>query len=248
MSYLSKRARARRPALSGWSVVDAVNAALAKHVGGATIDEAESRACLEKANAATAGLDAKAMDLDKRWQPSGFYSVAQVLNLVTTTQKLLLDAGHTMDRAISEAQAPGTRDALKLDRASITRKISESSVFVDAIKAAEARGIQTLDAPGLKRWVVSSMRAAADGLTAVAYVSCMKPWWVSALATFMTYFNTVWSVAMAITGVALKLGEAVLEIPDTISTVWKLAKWGAVLGGAWWVYNYGPATLKSLTR
>lgn len=239
MSYhrsIARRARTRTPALAGNFVEDAL----------ALVTKDETGACKATADAQTAASEAKASDLNRTWNPTGFYTRDQISQLVQHTLAMLRNATSSIDAAIADPQAPGSRDALKMSLSSLQRKFDESQAFVQANQQAAAQGIQTLDAPGLKRWIVSSMQEANAGIWGVAFIACMRPWWVSALATFQGAFDVVYGTAKKIVGVAVQLGEEILKIPDTVSTMWTYAKWAAAIGGAWWLYAHGPAALKSL--
>lgn len=243
-NYLARRARARRPnGLDGW-LEDAMSFIGQK--AGITPPLTQEAQCRASADATTAQLDAKTLDLGKTWNPTGFYTIAQVESLVKMTHQMLANAAQVIEKEILEFGARANKDALKLLLSDIHRKMSEGQAFNRARDEAMNRGIDVIDAPGLKRWVVWSMSTASSGISGAAYVACMRPWFVSALGSFMTYFNTVWAIAKTITGVAVAIGEEVLKIPDTVSSLWTAVKWAALIGGAWWAYEYGPAHVRKL--
>jgi hypothetical protein len=191
-------------------------------------------------------MDAKVLDLAKNWNPTGFYTTSQVEQLVKMTHAMLSNAASVVEKQILSFDARGNKDALKIVLADIHRKMSEATVFTRARGQAEAAGIATIDAPGLKRWVTNSMADASGGIAGAAFVACMQPWWLGALATFMTFFNTVWAIAKTIVGVAVDLVREVVKVPDMISTLWTAAKWAVLIGGAWWAYENGPRHIKAL--
>lgn len=202
-------------------------------------EQYKSGECMTSANATVAQLDAKTEDLAKNWRPSGFYSVDQVRQLVAWTNAVLAQAQSTVTSGISAQPAgSGAIAPLREMLLSINRKMAEGTVFVNAANTAAAQGIRVIDAPGLKNWVTFSMSHASAGVAGVAYVECTKPWFVGPLASFRALLDTLWSGAKRVVGVVLDVGEAVLEVPDTIATAWTIAKWIAVLGGAYVIYEY----------
>lgn len=243
----AKRARvARRVAMDGWfeTVSDDVFYALNKAQGRPAHQSADG-ACLDAANTFVGQMDAQTNDLQKNWIPTGIYTIAQVDTIVNATLSMMRDATKRMDQAEGEPLAQGDRDALRMVRADIQRKMTESLKFVDAMKAARAQGVEYIDAPGLKRWVVYSMNAASNGIVAIYYVLCKRPWFVGALAGFMAVFNAVYAVAKTIVGVAAAIVKTVIRVPDHIGTAIKVAKWGVLAGVAYWVYTGGHKNLLS---
>lgn len=245
MSYQlpGNRARvARRHALDGWftvlpsaeEVLFAVNKAQNKPP-----PMTEDMQCLNAANALVGQMDAQTNDLVKTWNPSGIYTVAQLDAVVNATLSVLRDATKHMDKAAGEPLAQGDRDALQMVRSDVQRKMSEALKFVDASKQAKQQGVTHIDAPGLKRWVVYSMNAASNGIVAINYVLCKRPWFVGALAGFMAVFNAAYAVAKSIVGVAVDVVKTVISVPDHIGTAIKVAKYGVLAGVAYWIYTGG---------
>lgn len=211
---------------------------------GTTPEMQKNQECMAAANAASAQLLAKASDVSKNWQPTGLYSLEQAKGLVQWTLAMLSSASSAIEQTVADPTAPGDRDALRIKTAAVQRKMSDATTFTAAIGAAMQRSISVLDAPGLKTWIVNSMIVAADGVTAAHYVACQRPWWVGALSAFMAAFDKVWGMTKQILGVAADLGMAVLKIPDTVSQVWTLVKWGSIAAIAVWAYENVPKHLK----
>lgn len=211
---------------------------------GTTPEIEQNKACLAAANAASAQWIAKASDVSKNWNPTGLYSRSQMQGIVQLTLAMLTSASNTMEKASAEPMADGARDALRMARSSVTAKFQDSMKFTAAIGEAMKQGVEVLDAPGLKAWVVSSMLKASDGITAAHYVLCQVPWFVTALAAFQRAFDKVWGATKQVLGVAAELGMAVLKIPDTVSQIWTLAKWGAIAVIGVWAYENVPKHLK----
>ncbi len=241
MTYHSTRPRRMiiaKPKGLGDSPIDWVMGMLNVGSGGAipaSLDQAASADCTAAATAASAALDAKTADLQRTWLPTGYYSPDQVQQLGANTLTMLMGAANVVTQTLTEPMAPGAKDALQPFLNDIQTRMSESAQFTDAIRQANAAGITALDSPGLKRWIVNSMTTASSGISAATYVACMTPWWVSALAKFQAAFDAVWNLAKTIAGIIVELGQAVLKIPDALDTVWTILKWGALLGGAYFL-------------
>lgn len=230
--------------MAGW--VDDFFASMDRAINGPK--DLSTSGCMGDANAKTAAMEAKIVDLSKNWNPTGFYTPTQMQGIIQMIQGALREGSKTIDRELAEPTAQGDRGALAIEKAAIARKMNESLTYTRAFADAQQRGIAVIDSPGFKRFVVTSMQVARDAVTAAATVACNRPWFVSALATFQIYFDTIWTLAKAIVNVAVKIGETVLEIPDTVATLWTYAKVAAVGVGLWWLYERGPSFYKSLTR
>lgn len=246
MSIIAARVRSRKKPPSLGDAIDDLNLQWARWFG--MTGPSPTNECLASANASTAALDQKISDLNKNWNPTGFYSPTQITGLVTNIQGMLRQASSTIDQQLEEPTAEGDRQALALSKADIARKMNESLVFVRAAHEASTRGITAIDSPGFKRFIVNAMLVGSSAITGAAFVSCMRPWFVSALSVFQIYFDTVWTLARAVVGIAVALGQQVLEIPDTLSTLWRYAKWTALIVGGYYAYTEGPRLYKEITR
>lgn len=251
MSFLAQRARARARR-SGAMPLDGFFEDIVNSVGimvqGKPYVPSRSSDCLAAANEKTKGFDAQIADLNKNWNPTGFFTQAQVTQVVSSVQTMLREASNALDQQILEPTAEGDVAALRQFKAEIARKMTDSLVFVRAAETARQQGISVIDSPGFKRFIINAMLTSSNAMTSAAYVSCMRPWFVQALAAFTVYFNAVWSIARAIVGAAVALGEKVLEIPDTISQLWKYTKWSALVVGGYFAYTRGPKLWRKLNR
>lgn len=234
----------RRQALG--NVVDDLllmsNPTLARWATNHSPEVAADRACLASANQAVANMDNAVYDLAGNWNPSGIYTLQQLDAIIGSVFAMITNATQTVDKAIAEPMAQGDRDALIMNRTRARNRVGVDGIkFVNASRDAKAKGIELIDAPGLKRWIMGSMRDAAECIVGVQYVMCARPWFVGALQGFMAVFNAVYSVARAIVGVAYDVakaaGMAVLSVPDMISTGIKVAKWSVIGGIAYLLYK-----------
>lgn len=194
----------------------------------------ESSLCLDAANATTAPLDARVADLAANWNPTGYYSPDQVTQITTSTLTLLRSAASVVEQAMHDPDAPDARAALMQFYSEINGRSSDSLQFTQAVGAAHAQNINVIDSTGLRRWVIDSMTSASSAIAAAAYVNCQRPWWVGALAAFQSAFDALYNLVSKIIGILVKIGETVLEIPDTVATLVKYAKWIGLAGLAYY--------------
>lgn len=197
--------------------------------------------CWGSANKQVAALDAQRSDVNKNWNPTGFYTPAQITAIYNVVGQMVRNASGTYDKARQEAMAQGDRDALYMQYSDMLTRYSDGLKFIDASKQATSAGVTVIDAPGLKRWVVAMMGDASALLFGIYYVQCMRPWFVGALEAFMIAFNAVYSVVRATIGVAYEIvkaaGKAVLKVPDALGTAITVAKWGVLGGIAYVLYK-----------
>jgi hypothetical protein len=194
--------------------------------------------CLDQANAATAALDQRTQNLAATWHPTGFYSPADVQQIVSETLSLV----NSGTNAISTA--PNSTDDAESQRDQAQAKLSQqgqrSMVYVEALRNAAATGATVLNAAGLKTWVLDSMQAVSSALVTAAVMECNMPWLASAIIAFQGYFDALASVVMRVVGVIVKVGDNVLDVADNVGTLFTVLKWGALIaGGAWLAMQFG---------
>lgn len=197
----------------------------------------ESQDCLNAANAQTADMFAKRLAVAKDWQPTGYWTPTELQLVVNWGLQMLRAAGNVVDQAIGEPQLTGARDALTSQRASVLRQEGRAIEFTDALNAAAAKNVDIIESTSLKRWVIGAMAEAEASIVAVSYVGCMQPWFVDAIATFMAVFNAIMPMITAIGHAVLVVGQAVLKIPDTLSTIVTVSLWGGAALGAYWLWT-----------
>lgn len=234
MSYHVQRQRrnvaVRLPRRRGLG--DAISDAIAQQIGSGGGTSQDSQ-CLDQANAASAPFDAKVVDISQNWNPTGFYTIADTRQIVNSVLAVV-QQGYS---ALSSAAVQQASDVINEANAELSDASGKSLDYLNAATDAENKGIATLNAPGLKRWVVSTMQSASDAITTGAMVTCMQPWWVGAIAAFQTAFDAAWSVVKQIVGAVLKVGEIALKVPDAVDTVMTVASWALGLGLAYWAYT-----------
>ncbi len=193
--------------------------------------------CHARAEADSASLLARAQELSKDWNPTGYYTPDEVEKVLKATYAVLSQASDLLDRADAEipqrdwdGDESDQTHAVAIKRADVLKKFQEAQTFQQAWLKAREQGIALLDAPGLKRWVVNAMVTAANSVFAASYVSCITPWWIGAMRVMAEFFEKAIAIAKVI-GTALKMvGQTILEVPDTLSTVLTVAKWSLIFG------------------
>lgn len=210
------------------------------NAGQTTGNPSTTLVCLGAANQATAALDGYTNDLDKNWLPSGYYAPAQVTSVVGQVMGVLSSVGSMLQQQINAAGAATSGydvANLKDSLDKVSRAIGGSVDFTSGAQQATVNGIKQIDAPGLKRWVVSSLSTASAASNAAYVISCQTPGFIAVFNTVASVFQAAWNAIKAIGGILLDVAKDVLKIPDTIGTLITLAKWGAVAGGAYVVWR-----------
>jgi hypothetical protein len=228
---MARMVRAAPPSLGIWPLDQ-----IAEFVVGSS--SGEQIECKDKANVAVAPIDARIMDLSKNWNPSGYYTPAQMSEIVNQTLIAIHSAGDHL-----RAAPTATSDAQQMinDAASkLARRGTESLAYTRAHQSATSQGIKIVDAPGLRRWVISSLGDVSFAHT-IAYVQeCAKPGLAGAIIAYQKVFDGVADTIKAIVGVAIDvvkaLGKLMYHLPDTLSTAYTYLKWAAIIGGGVWAF------------
>lgn len=185
-------------------------------------------ACL---NAATTSpqvtqIDAMTMELAKNWNPTGFYSPA---DLSTVTQQINGLIGQA--RVAVSAAPQSTSDAQQVILqaiANLDKSSANLALYTAAIATARANGTTAINAPGLKTWVTNSLVDISQAFTTVAVLECRMTWLDTAVAIFTTAYN----VLKRIVGLVIKAADTVLKVADDVLGLYDVLKWGAIGVGA----------------
>jgi hypothetical protein len=191
--------------------------------------------CLADANAQVANLDNKTYDLDKTWNPTGFYAPADIQKIVLENMALISNATDVVGSAplsTSDAQAQ-VQDAL----GKLFDQGQKALIFTQAVTDARAKGVTAINAQGLKKWVIDSMQASSSALVTAAVMSCNTPWLASAIMTMAPFWDRVVQIAKAIVGVVIAAGEQIITVASDLADLWPIIKWGALALGAFWAYT-----------
>ena len=98
-----------------------------------------------------------------------------------------------------------------------------------------------INAPGLKDWVIASMRAISDAYVTATVLQCRQSWLEKWLDRAYRGMSAIGAVATRLVGVVVKVGENVIKAVDTgfgiVATLVKYAPYAAVGVGAYLLYN-----------
>ncbi len=191
--------------------------------------------CIDQANAQAAPFDAKIDDLAKNWKPTGFWTSDDVRTLVSGTMATVRQAQAGLDQTAQGLSA--SQDSIQRATDDLARAGQRALDYLQAANDADAKGLRTINAPGLKRWVTDTLASCSAAMVTSATIACLQPWWVSALAAFQTAFDAIWNVAKQITGAVLAIGETALKIADDLPNLYDILKYGALAAGAYWVWT-----------
>jgi hypothetical protein len=207
------------------------------HWAASNAEQAKEMSCLTDANmsSAVSALDAQTLNLAKTWNPTGFYSAADVNKLYTTVSTLIAQA------RIPLATAPFTTSdsdmVVKQAGHDLDRALTKGQAYLDAMQQAQARGLATIDAPGMKMWVLNSLNAVSSAYVTVAALQCRKTW----LDTAAGWIASAIAAIKSVIGVILKAGELALKVAgdtlDFVAMVSKYLPWAALGVAAYWVYT-----------
>lgn len=228
MTYLARPRRPRvrrRPALSG--ITDIINDILHP------FDEpARNLFCPQVADATAAELDAKIGNIESTWNPTGFYTQADINKIVDTTLSEVGGATQTLQELAADMEIA---DRVRSEFGALMSRSQESLVFINASREAAAKGIRVINAPGVKGWVISTLRAARDLTKAMALASCDQTAIARGAVRVARAADVIGSVVRAIGGTALAVGEKAIDavggIGKLLAFVAKNAPWIALIGG-----------------
>lgn len=191
--------------------------------------------CVDQANAVTAQFDDKVNDLAKNWNPTGFYTPADLRKIVSATLTTVQQGQAAINQAAAEPNA--SQDSIMRATDDLGRAGQRSLVYIQAANDADQQGVTTVNAPGLKRWVTDTMATASSALVTAATIGCLRPWWVDALATFQAVFERAWSIIKPVLGAVLAIGETALKIVGDLPELYDILKWVAIGGVAYWIWT-----------
>jgi hypothetical protein len=198
--------------------------------------------CLNKANASrqVSEMDAEINRVSKNWNPSGYYQPSDV--------RKLLDA-ISSEASSAIAAVNGAPESTRTARADKARALSDLRIkFGDdalsydaAVKSAQASG-SVVDAPGFKSFVIRSMQAISDAYVTASVLHCMQTWIESVLDRGTRALRAIGNVAMAISGVALQVGQSVVKAAVStagiLAATIRYAPYAALGVGAYMLFKY----------
>lgn len=221
MTYLApptRHHRTRRPqAMGGWFEN------LVRTMSGQPGPEVS---CLNEANAKVAPLDARIEALARDWNPTGFYTPGQAAAILTEGMKIGTASNDAVRAApLSTGDAQTVRNMALKD---VWRKFDEAQKYLTAIKEAEAKGAPAINAPGLKDWFLGILRASSQSLVTAATLECRMPWLATVIIKFQGLFDIAAGVVKKIAGIAVAVGETVINVAGDLPQIWTVVKWGGL--------------------
>jgi hypothetical protein len=197
-------------------------------------DSSDAVACLNKANATTQvkSIDTMIGNLSAGWKPTGYYTPADI----QMVHDLLASEAEAAGVALANAPR-STRDAetmISIAFEDLLSKFKDPARHMQqAVLEARRTGAQIIDAPNLKRWVISSMRAISDAYVTATVMHCRQSWIVTLLDKGYRAIASIGGVVWKVSGVAAEIvvaaGEAVVKVAggaaDALRIAGSIAKW-----------------------
>lgn len=193
----------------------------------------EESDCVNKANASpqVASIDAHIQALLTDWHPTGFFTPAEVQRTYDILYSSVLGAGAALGAAPNSTSDAESQK--KQAQADVGRKFYDRGAsYLAAIAQANASGADAIDAPGLKDWVIASMRAISDAYVTAATLQCRETWLESILNSAQQAIMAVFTVVSNIAGVAVDAAKTVVKaVEGAIGFAGWLAKYGLYVAG-----------------
>jgi len=186
--------------------------------------------CLNQANQSQTimEIDAEVDNLARNWNPTGFYTAADIQTVWKSTTDAIVGA-----RAALLGSILSTGDAaqqVKQAQDYLDRATTRGALYPAAI--ANAKGT-IINAPGLKQWVLETLVNVGQAYTTVAVLQCRSSWLDTAAAVIAAVVNVVKRVI----GIVIKAGDTVLKLADDALDLVPILKWGALAVGGFLVFN-----------
>lgn len=239
MSYtVRNRSRARRRSQEPMSGFMDVIGQIASSVYGVKQPPSAELECLNKANASpqVAAIDAQIQQLAANWHPTGYYSPVDIANLLETLATQAAAAGDALAAAPSSTS---DAESAKRDAFADAGRRYQDRVrpLARAVAEAQRTGANVIDAPTLKDIVISSMLAISNVYVTATVLQCRQSWVEKWLDKAYQAMAAIGAVAYRIIGVALKVGDQVINAAEGLAGILKYVIWGGVAVGGYMLYN-----------
>jgi hypothetical protein len=191
--------------------------------------------CVDAANQALAPFDAKIDDIAKNWNPTGFYTSADIRNIVGQTLAVVRQSQAAVNAAAAEPNA--SQDSVMRASSDLGRKGQASLDYLQAANDADAQGLRVINAPGFKRWITDTLAVASSGMVTASVIGCITPWWVGALAAFQSVFDPLYALLKQFVGAVIAIGETALKVAAGLPEAADLILWGGLAVGAYYIWT-----------
>lgn len=171
-------------------------------------------------SAKTQEMLALADDLDRTWQPTGYYTWQEMADLTAAITNVSSQAS---SMAI-EAFKGGQNAALSKAVSNYTSVSSLVQYYVEKWKEAKAANA-LVSAPGFKAWCVSLLKAAGALMRAAEQAACDRPGWADYAVGLVNASYTVVNVAKGVGRAVASVGSAVVDAGKAAIAIWPVAKW-----------------------
>lgn len=194
---------------------------------------APQSACIDEANLAVSGLDAKINSMAASWNPTGIYRPSDMATVLQQTLSLLNSAITTVGSAPQTASDSAQMIQEAIDQ--LSSKVNGAAKFSAASMASNATTL--VDASDFKDWVIKSMLAVSSALVTADVMECNMDWLTAAAVRLGGMIDSIWAYASHVGSELVDLGKAVLKVPGDIADLLdKALKVGLVVGGGYLAY------------
>jgi hypothetical protein len=187
-------------------------------------------------------LTASVDDVETNWHPTGFYTPAQLEEIINFAIQVTRGASDALASAMGHLQLGIHQDMLGNAGEALAAVQQKSEPFTTAVIRAKNEGFKVIESTGLKRWIVLMLKAANETHRVVAIVDCARPGLLGVLERLVDEVRRFVNFIVAIGGLALEVvkaaGNLVLKIPDFVGSLVRFAKflpWVALAFGGYYV-------------
>ena len=200
-------------------------------------------------------LESVADSLVQTWKPTGFFKVAEVNAILDAMRKVQDRVNAVVDAGVGTSTGANTGAFLGVSMISDDDKVLLRDVqsrtmrtyrnmvqpMLAGLRMAAETGAAAVDAPQFRRLVIDYLYKAAWAVQTVQTMRSNLTWGQRAAEWIGDACVSAGNVARAAVGVTLDVlkaaGAAVVKLPDTLATLYTVAKWGGLAYGLWWIWD-----------
>ncbi len=192
--------------------------------------------CTAQATSSVRPLVDKTNQLNATWNPTGFYTTAELREVITKGMDAIRNAQAALDQTTREIGVDF--DKLNAASQSLFDVGARAIDYIAAATQADQQGLRLVNAPGLKAWLIGGLKKANDAMVASAFEECRKPWWGLALAGYVEACQALWGVVETVGGQVLAIGENTLKIGASLTELLSSKMVLLALGGAFVLWHF----------